>query len=153
MKYYADKQRLERQFQVGDEVYLKLQPYRQSSIALRSNLKLAVRFYGPYKVIKKIGSVAYQLALPPTTKIHSVFHVSLLKKKIESRTITSINPPEVADDGQLKIYPLQVLDKRMVKWQNRPVTQLLIEWANMGSKNATWEDFTVLQSQFPDFDP
>ncbi|GMI86211.1 hypothetical protein HRI_002290400 [Hibiscus trionum] len=127
MKFYADKQRSERQFQVGDEVYLKLQPYRQSSIALRSNLKLAARFYGPYKVIKKIGLVAYQLALPPTAKIHSVFHVSLLKKKIGSKTITSLDPQEVADDGQLKIYPLQVLDKRMVKRQNRPVTQFLIQ--------------------------
>ena len=63
MKYYADKKRSEREFQVGDEVYLKLQPYRQSSLALRKNLKLSSRYYGPYPVISKVGTVAYKLQL------------------------------------------------------------------------------------------
>ncbi|XP_070049786.1 uncharacterized protein [Nicotiana tomentosiformis] len=48
MKFYSDKNRFERVLEVGDWVYLKLQPYRQSSIAVRRNLKLSARFYGPY---------------------------------------------------------------------------------------------------------
>ncbi|KAE8728969.1 hypothetical protein F3Y22_tig00004035pilonHSYRG00004 [Hibiscus syriacus] len=153
MKQQADKHRTEREFHVGDDVYLKLQPYRQNSLALRKNLKLSARYFGPYKIIEKIGLVAYRLRLPPYSKIHPVFHVSLLKKKIGSNMLTSLDPPEVGDDGQLKIYPAIVLDKRSVKRQNRPVTQLLIQWSNLSPENATWEDYSALKSQFPDFDP
>ncbi|XP_039053961.1 uncharacterized protein LOC120196156 [Hibiscus syriacus] len=153
MKQQADKHRTEREFHVGDDVYLKLQPYRQITLALRKNLKLSARYFGPYKIIEKIGLVAYRLRLPPHSKIHLVFHVSLLKKKIGSNMLTSLDPPEVGDDGQLKIYPAIVLDKQSVKCQNRPVTQLLIQWSNLSPENATWEDYSALKSQFPDFDP
>jgi len=64
MKVQADKERSERQFEVGSLVYLKLQPYTQTSVAPRSNQKLAFRFYGPFKILKRIGKVAYHLDLP-----------------------------------------------------------------------------------------
>lgn len=87
MKMYVDSRRTEREFQIGDMVYLKLQPYRQTSIALRKNLKLNSKYYGPYLIIAKVGQVAYKLQLPPTSKVHPVFHVSLLKKKVGSKTV------------------------------------------------------------------
>ena len=64
MKRYADKNRTFRQFSVGDLVFLKLQPYIQSSIAPRANHKLLFKFYGPFKIIDKINDVAYKLELP-----------------------------------------------------------------------------------------
>lgn len=67
MKLYADKRRSEREFQVGDIVFLKLQPYKQSSIYIRRNLKLSSKYYGPYKILEKVGSVAYKLELPATS--------------------------------------------------------------------------------------
>ena len=82
MKHQADKHRFEHIFAVGDQVYLKLQPYIQSSLAPRSNQNLAFRFFGPYTILKRVGEVAYQLDLPPTAHIHDVVHVSQLKMHI-----------------------------------------------------------------------
>jgi hypothetical protein len=82
MKSQADKKRVERRFEVGDQVFLKLQPYVQTSIARRSNQKLSYKFFGPYKVLQKLGNVAYKLELPPDSQIHLVVHVSLLKKAV-----------------------------------------------------------------------
>ena len=59
MKAQADKNRTERQFAEGESVFLKLQPYVQSSVVHRSNNKLAFRYYGPYPIVKRIGEVEY----------------------------------------------------------------------------------------------
>jgi len=64
MKRQSDKHRSERSFSVGDMVYLKLQPYVQTSVAARAHQKLAFRFFGPFKIVAKIGAVASKLQLP-----------------------------------------------------------------------------------------
>ena len=81
-KMYADKHRIDRVFQVEDLVYLRIQPYRQSCLKKKGAEKLQPRFYGPYKIIRKVGGVAYELDLPANSKIHNVFHVSCLKKEV-----------------------------------------------------------------------
>jgi hypothetical protein len=82
MKTQADKKRSDVQFAVGDKVFLKLQPYIQSSLARRANKKLAFKFFGPYEIIVKIGFAAYELALPNGSTVHPIFHVSQLKKMV-----------------------------------------------------------------------
>jgi hypothetical protein len=63
MKKYADLRRSEREFEVGRQVYLRLQPYRHNSVVTRRSLKLSPRFYGPFTVLRRIGSMAYELGL------------------------------------------------------------------------------------------
>ena len=82
MKNQADKKRSDRVFQVGDYVFLKLQPYIQSSVAPRAHHKLLFKYYGPFQVLERIGDVAYRLLLPPGSRIHPVIHVSQLKKAL-----------------------------------------------------------------------
>ncbi|MCI23458.1 hypothetical protein A2U01_0044638, partial [Trifolium medium] len=65
MQQQANKHRRDVSFVIGDFVYLKLQPYRSKSLAKKINEKLSPRFYGPYKITKVVGQVAYQLELPP----------------------------------------------------------------------------------------
>jgi len=68
-------------------VFVKLQPYVQSSVANRSCPKQSLKFFGPYKIIEKIGSAAYKLELPPHAQIHLVFHCSLLKASVPDFTL------------------------------------------------------------------
>ena len=97
MKLQADKNRSDCSFAVGEFVYLKLQPYMQSSLAPRANQKLAFKYFGPYQVIAKIGPIAYKLQLPPTASVHDVFHVSQLKKVLSATAQVSPIPPDPAD--------------------------------------------------------
>lgn len=96
-KHQADKGRTERMFDIGDKVNLKIQPYVQSSLHKKVNHKLSIKYFGPYEVLAKIGSVAYKLKLPPSTSIHPVFHVSLLKKAVGADAHVSSDLPILSD--------------------------------------------------------
>jgi hypothetical protein len=73
MKVQTDKKKSDVSFQVGDKVFLELQPYVQSSLARQAHQKLAFKFFGPYQITKKIGAVPDWLALPASNNIHPVF--------------------------------------------------------------------------------
>lgn len=92
MKTQADKKRTHRSFAIGDMVYVKLQPYRQLSLKDHAFQKLAAKFYGPFQILAKVGSVAYTLELPPQSKIHPTFHISQLKKKAGSHPVSTQLP-------------------------------------------------------------
>jgi hypothetical protein len=80
MKQQADQSQTEREFEVGDWVFVRLHPYNQLSIKQHGNNKLAPKFYGPYQINRKISHVAYELDLPDKSRIHNVFQVSCLKR-------------------------------------------------------------------------
>lgn len=79
-KQYVDQRRVGGSFEVGDMVYLMLQPYRQSTLRKSGVEKFRPRYYGPFKVVRRVGEVAYELDLPTDSRVHNVFHVSRLKK-------------------------------------------------------------------------
>jgi len=76
MKQVADTKCTDYQFTVGDKVLLKLQPYTQSTVANRPYPKIAYKYFGPYTILEKVGSVAYRLQLPEGSMIHPIFHIS-----------------------------------------------------------------------------
>ncbi|CAA0810083.1 Unknown protein [Striga hermonthica] len=82
MKEYYDRGRREERFEPGDWVYLKLRPYRQHTISQKALFRLGSRFYGPYKILERVGEVAYRLDLPAEAQIHPVVHVSQLKRSL-----------------------------------------------------------------------
>jgi hypothetical protein len=122
-KKQADLHRTPRTFEVGDLVCLKLQPYVQSSLVKQANHKLAFKFFGPYRVLAKVGEVAYKLDLPPQSTIHPVFHVSLLKKVLGSNVQVSAALPPVPASSQ---QPEKILQRKEVATQKGHVTQVLI---------------------------
>jgi ribosomal protein L21E len=76
MKLYAVKNGIEQYFEVGDMVYIKLQPYRHTSLSLHRCLKLHSKYYGPFKVLATVGNTSYKLLLPEECKLHHTFYLS-----------------------------------------------------------------------------
>ncbi|KAF9663416.1 hypothetical protein SADUNF_Sadunf17G0047600 [Salix dunnii] len=141
MKCQADKHQRDVSFDVGYHVYLKLEPYRQSSVAFRASMKLAPRIFGPYQIVKKVDQVAYQLLLPPGSLIHDVFHISVLRKHHGQVTQPSTNLPQVSNTSTIPPEPEAILDRRVIrKGQYWSKSEILIKWKGTPVENATWEN-------------
>ncbi|XAR50862.1 hypothetical protein NMG60_11005313 [Bertholletia excelsa] len=80
MWLHTNKKKTERVFEVGDWVFLNIQPFKMISPRLRRQTKLSIECYGPYQVLETVCTVAYKLRLLAGTKMHLVFHVPLLNK-------------------------------------------------------------------------
>lgn len=136
MKQQADKRRSDRNFEVGEWVYVKLQPYRQTTVVNRSCLKLSARYFGPYQILTKIGLVAYRLDLPEGSRIHPVFHVSQLKQHVGP--LPQQSPlPLVDETGVLIKEPISIIDRRIGKRGGKAVTEVLVHWRNTFPEDAT----------------
>nr|GEX59904.1 reverse transcriptase [Tanacetum cinerariifolium] len=143
----ANKSRMEKQFQVGDLAYLRLRNYRQTSVHARENQKLSKRFFRPYRILEKIGPVAYRLQLPTASRVHPVFHVSLLKES-HAQSVSNEFPSDwLTDAPSYEPQPESVLQKR----KSRIDTELLIKWTNHDTSEATWENLQEITTRFPDF--
>ncbi|KAJ0492793.1 putative nucleotidyltransferase, Ribonuclease H [Helianthus annuus] len=147
MKQAADSRRSEREFKVGDHVYVKLHPYGQSTLRSSHFNKLGPKYFGPLMIIERIGAVAYKLDLPDDAQVHPVFHVSLLKL---ARGSTEQYVP-LPQNPRFMFKPLQVLDRKLVKRGSRASVKGLIQWDSLPITEATWENLEDLQIRFPDF--
>ncbi|XP_038973404.1 uncharacterized protein LOC103699041 [Phoenix dactylifera] len=154
MTSHANQHRREVSFEVGDYVYLKLQPYRQTTVAFRGSLKLSPRFYGPFQVVKRVGPVAYKLDLPEGCQIHNVFHVSLLRKHLGSITPASSHLPPVAENSSILPQPESILARREIqKGKYRPKSEVLVKWVGASADDATWENEWRFFKSYPNFRP
>ena len=128
-------------------VFLKIQPCVKSSLQKRANHKLSFRYFGPYKIVEKIGAVAYHLQLPAYSSIHPVFHVSLLKRAIGANYQVSTQLPQFIDDVQV---PVKVLERRNHLLHDVSRPQILVQWSSWPPSLATWEYEDDMKHRFPD---
>lgn len=131
-KQYADNNRRELEFAVGDKVWLNSKHIR---LLIKGTRKLAPRFIGPFEVLERIGPVAYRLALPAVMhRIHPVFHVSLLKPFVGDADAQPVVPPIVLEDGE-HFEVEAILDRRT----NRRRREYLVKWVGYGEEHNSWE--------------
>jgi hypothetical protein len=145
MKKQADKHRQERSFEIGNLVYLKLQPYVQTSLAPRSSQKLAFKFFGPYKILARVGEVAYRLELPASSKIHNVVHVSQLKRHLPAMVPVSDDPALLCLDEFALLQPAEVMARKQIKRGGSMISRMLVRWLGLPATTVTWEDEAALQ--------
>nr|KYP46337.1 Retrovirus-related Pol polyprotein from transposon 297 family [Cajanus cajan] len=150
MKKQTDKHRIERSFKQGDMVFLKLKQHRQHPVVARISPNFSARYYGPFELIERIGEVAYRLKLPPESKIHPLFHVSLLKKAIGNYKAESGLPMGLEDDRAELMQPELVLASHSLMKGEDKMNQWLVQWKGKTAEEATWEDEIAIRSQFPE---
>lgn len=151
MQQKADKHRRELEFAMGDRVWLRLQPYRQTSVGQRACHKLAQKYFGPFEVDERIGAVAYRLKLPAGSKVHPVFHVSLLKPFHGDNSYDVVSLPEMDDDGQMILQPLVVCGVRSIMKGGQPCKEVLVQWKGLPPEDAMWEEVVELVRDYPNF--
>ena len=127
----------------------KLQPYVQTSVAQRSSQKLGFRYFGPYKVIKQVGPVAYKLLLPADARIHPVIHVSQLKQALKpTDTVSSTLPHHYTTDKD-SVQPCAVIAERFIKRGGKMVPHVKLCWQGLPTMCATWENLYAVVDAFP----
>lgn len=136
--HYANTKRRDVTFTVGDQVLLST-----ANLRLRTDgpvSKFNSRWTGPLTITERIGAVAYRLELPPTLRVHPVFHVSLLKPyhpPAPGDTRSPPPPPPILGDN---IYEAErISNRRTVTVDGRQQKQYLVHWKGYPDYEATWE--------------
>jgi hypothetical protein len=152
MKQQADQGHSEHHFVEGDWVFLRLQHYNKTSLKSQHCEKLAPKFYGPYTMLKRVGSVAYQLSLPIQSKLHPVFHVSFLNKVIGTKCQTQTSLLELDEEGSIWLQPQAVLAQREHRLHQRTTREVLVQRKYTLQKMPPGSQPLILQ-QFPHLKP
>ena len=149
-KHYYDKKCSFREFQIGEMVFLKVIPKR-SNLILGKDRRLSPRFAGPFKILKRVGTLAYQLELPENIKVHPVFHVCLLKSYVANPSHILQDKSRIMEDGTLKVEPQYILDRNTKRLRNRTIEEVLVKWDAYPVEDASWVDLDALLTEFPSF--
>ncbi|KAI5328630.1 hypothetical protein L3X38_028027 [Prunus dulcis] len=106
---------------------------------------------GPYEVVERVGLVAYRLALPPNlSRLHDVFHVSMLRKYISDPShALEEQPIELQEDLTYVEQPVQILDQKMQVLRSREIPLVKVLWRSHTVEEATWEPEDQMREQYP----
>ena len=138
-KSYADKGRRLMNFEVGDQVFLKVSPMK-GVMHFGKKGKLSPRYVGPFIKTEIVGPVAYRVELPPKlAEVHDVFHVSTLRRYVH-------DPLDVVDFKTLQIQAnlryveqlVQILDRKEQKL-TKTIVLVKVLWRNHDVEEASWE--------------
>ncbi|GKA40750.1 putative reverse transcriptase domain-containing protein [Tanacetum coccineum] len=149
-KSYADVRRKPLEFQVGDEVMLKVSPWKRV-IRFGKRGKLNLRYIGPFKVLSKVGTVAYRLELPQQlSRVHSTFHVSNLKKCLSDKPL-KIPLDEIYIDDKLHFVeePVEIMYREVKRLKKSRIPIIKVRWNTRRGPEFTWEREDHFQKKYP----
>ena len=126
--------------EVGEHAFLKVSPWK-GMMRFGTKGKLSPRFVGPFQILRRVGAVAYELALPPALgHIHNVFHISMLRPyKPDFNRAIDYQPIEINQDLTYVEVPVAIVDRRIKKLRNKEITLVKVIWRNHDVEEATWE--------------
>ncbi|GJV45148.1 putative reverse transcriptase domain-containing protein [Tanacetum coccineum] len=136
----ADVRRKPLEFQVGDKVMLKVSPWKRV-ICFGKRRKLNLRYIRPFKVLTKVGIVAYRLELPQQlSRVHSTFHVSNLKKCLFDESL-AIPLDEIHIDDKLYFIeePVEIMDREVKRLKQSRIPIIKVLWNSRRGPEFTWE--------------
>ena len=139
-KSYADRRCRPLEFEVGDHVFLNVMPKR-GVVRFYKQGKLELRYIRPFEVLKRVGTVAYRLALPPSLLgVHKVFHVSMRRKyTLDLAHVVDLGGIIVDVDETFEVGPTRMLDSRDQVLRSKTMMLVKVLWQHREVEEATWE--------------
>ncbi|KAL1197302.1 hypothetical protein V5N11_004969 [Cardamine amara subsp. amara] len=148
-KSYADKRRKELVFEVGDRVYLKMALLRGPNRSITAT-NLIPRYMGPFRILERVGEVAYRLELPEIMQaFHKVFHVLMLKKCLhkDDEVLAEI-PSDLQPNMTVEARPVRVLERRVKELRRKKIPMMRVLWDCDGVQEETWEPESRMEARF-----
>ncbi|GJZ68745.1 putative reverse transcriptase domain-containing protein [Tanacetum coccineum] len=149
-KSYANVRRKLMEFSVGDMVMLKVSPWKDA-ICFGKKGKLSPRYIGSFKIIKRIGPVAYKLELPEKFRgIHYTFHVSNLKRCLADENLI-IPLEEIQLDDKLHFIeePVEIMDREVKQLKQSRIPIIKVCWNSRQCSEITWEREDFFKNKYP----
>ncbi|GJX43466.1 putative reverse transcriptase domain-containing protein [Tanacetum coccineum] len=149
-KSYADKRAKPLKFEVGDMVLLKVSPWK-GDLRFGKHKKLSPRYIGPFKILARVGPVAYTLELPKELKgIHNTFHVSNLKKCLaEGDVVVLMDEIQLDDKLHMIEEPVEVVDREVKRIKQSRIPIVKVRWNSQRGPEFTWEHEDQIKKKYP----
>ncbi|GJV56907.1 putative reverse transcriptase domain-containing protein [Tanacetum coccineum] len=149
-KSYADKRRRPLEFEVGDKVMLKVAPWK-GVMRFGKRGKLNPRYIGPFRIIERIGPVAYRLELPQElSRVHNVFHICNLKKCLSDDSLV-IPLEEIQLDDNLNFIeePVEIMDRKVKQLKQSRIPIIKVRWNARRGPEYTREREDQFREKYP----